>query len=432
MMAVDRSRLPAPGPPRAVPLPDDRARARWPTASTCASCRTTRCRSCRLPPSCAAGRRPIRSTRAGPGGVHRRPARRRRRRSRRRPAWPTCWRASAPRSTSRCGPTPPSSRSRRWRATPTARWRCSPICWSARGLPTPTSSACAACGSIGCGRCARRPRRSPIARSRARIYGAHPYGHPGIGTPPRVRAMTADEIRALPRRAVHAVGDDAGGRPAIIDPTRRTAGRRRRSATGAVRRRPPPPDCSTPPPPALGAAACCWCRGPARRNRSCASARCRRRARHARLPRAAAVERRARRPVREPAQPEPAPGEGLHLRRALGLRLPARPRAVQRADQRADRGHGRRRRRSAARDRRACAGARPVTADELARAKAAVGLRLSARLRDRAAGGARRGAAGPARPAAPITSSSSCRALDAVHLDDAAARPRTVTCSPTR
>ena len=60
-------------------------------------------------------------------------------------------------------------------------------------------------------------------------------------------------------------------------------------------------------------------------------------ARHARLPSADRAEHDSRRPVRQPHQHEAAAGEGADLRRANGVRFPARTRSVYSADQRAER-----------------------------------------------------------------------------------------------
>ena len=57
---------------------------------------------------------------------------------------------------------------------------------------------------------------------------------------------------------------------------------------------------------------------------------------HAGLSRAAAAEPRAGRAVRQPAEHEPARAQGLHVRRAVVVRVPARPRAVPDVGQRAD------------------------------------------------------------------------------------------------
>ena len=114
--------------------------------------------------------------------------------------------------------------------------------------------------------------------------------------------------------------------------------------------------------------------------------------RHARLPGAARDERGARRPVRQPDQPQAARGEGLHLRRAHRLRLAARAGAVLDAGQRA---HGGDRRRDSRLARRARGDPRRA-AGHRQRAGAGEGVadpRLPAQLRDGAAGGPRRGAA---------------------------------------
>ena len=60
-------------------------------------------------------------------------------------------------------------------------------------------------------------------------------------------------------------------------------------------------------------------------------------ARHARLSSADRAEHDSRRAVRQPHQHEAAAGEGADLRRADGVRLPARTRAVHPADERAER-----------------------------------------------------------------------------------------------
>ena len=81
---------------------------------------------------------------------------------------------------------------------------------------------------------------------------------------------------------------------------------------------------------------------------------------------------RARRPVRQPHQPEAARGEGLHLRRAHRVRLAARARAVLAAGERAHGGDGRRDSRLACASSTAIRGSRPPTEDELALAKASL------------------------------------------------------------
>ena len=70
---------------------------------------------------------------------------------------------------------------------------------------------------------------------------------------------------------------------------------------------------------------------------------------HARLPRPPRAEHGPGRPVRQPDQPEPARRQGLHVRRAHRLRVPARPRPVHSPGERADRRDGRRHPRGARR-----------------------------------------------------------------------------------
>ena len=172
---------------------------------------------------------------------------------------------------------------------------------------------------------------SPSACSRERLYGAHPYGHLPIGTEASLRAMAVGEARAFhqqmydpSRVTVIAVGD-AIARRALADSIEaafgswqadddrrrpsgsRRAADRRRGRTELVDR-------------AAGRRAAV---GAAHRPR-------RRGANVAGLSRARHAESGARRPVRQPHQLEPARAQGLHLRRAHQLRLPARPRSVRR------------------------------------------------------------------------------------------------------
>ena len=231
------------------------------------------------------------------------------------------------------------------------------------------------------------------------LYREHPYGHSA-----RHRGVAGgDDGRGrarVPCGGVRARRRDARDRRRCSRRRRSSGSRPRRSAAGRRRRRPAPstatPACAA----AAGRRTAAWpsCRG--RRAAVGAAHRPRLRlARHARLPRAACCEHGARRPVRQPHQPEPARGQGLHLRRAHGVRLPPRR-------------SGRSRCRPACRPRspptrfakslREIAdirGARPVTADELALGAAAVTRGYPRGFETGAAGGARRRAARAARSA---------------------------------
>ena len=230
------------------------------------------------------------------------------------------------------------------------------------------------------------------------LYRNHPYGHLPIGTEGALRALMIRDIAAFHRRAfmpsrttVIAVGDASTRRwpppcgarsragrceasEPIADPdTFRHAGRRRPTRLALVHR--------------------------------AGAAQSELRIGHVALPRstpdyhgAAGRQHDPRRPVRQPHQHEPARGQGLHLRRAHRVRVPPRARARSCCTPACSRRDRRRAARSARRDprdpRRAAGHARG------ARARARLAdPRLSAQLRDRRPGRARRRAARALRPA---------------------------------
>ena len=176
------------------------------------------------------------------------------------------------------------------------------------------------------------------------IYGDHPYGHLAIGTMAALEHMTLDDVRGFHRRAyqpAHAVlivvGDLSHDR-AVAEAAVAFGGWAAEPAAGDL----VAPDIDAPGPAAhrlllvdrAGAAQSELRHRPRRRV-----------APHARLPRAGRRQPRARRAVREPAEHEPARAEGLHLRRAVVVRVPAGAGPVPAVGQRADGGDGRRHRR---------------------------------------------------------------------------------------
>ena len=112
---------------------------------------------------------------------------------------------------------------------------------------------------------------------------------------------------------------------------------------------------------------------------------------YAGLSRPRAAEHDSRRAVRQPREPESAPGQGLHLRRAHRVRSAARPRSVRAADERPDRGHGRGHTRVAAgarRSSRACVRPRPTKSRSRVR-RLPEGIRAASRPRSRWRAGSR-------------------------------------------
>ena len=181
------------------------------------------------------------------------------------------------------------------------------------------------------------------------LYGSHPYGHPAIGTEAALRALGPAEVTDFHRRrylrppwTVVAVGD--------LAPEALQAEGRAGLGRGA-----PSPAGGAPPGRAAGAAALGPAAGvlrPRGRRAVRDPPRPSRPAAHvARLLRPGRAEHGARRTVREPHQPEPARGEGLHLRGPDVVRLACRARAVLPAGRRADDGHPGRAARGGARDR---------------------------------------------------------------------------------
>ena len=147
--------------------------------------------------------------------------------------------------------------------------------------------------------------------------------------------MTVDDVRAFHERAHPAVGGhaDCGRRlrschhpPAGARCVRRVAGSGGATASRATR--------------APSAAAAQHCSAAVRAAVGAADRPRGRRAQHARLSRAGDGEHGARRAIQQPHQPEPARGQGLHLRRAHGVRIPAPPRSIRAAGRRADERHG--------------------------------------------------------------------------------------------
>ena len=184
--------------------------------------------------------------------------------------------------------------------------------------------------------------RSPIVPSRSCSISRIPYAQPGHGTAASLAGMTLDggaprTTRAMfqPEGATLVVGGRsaqprAAGEKAAASSAAGGRSRRRRRSRGtadgwprrARRRRgwrivPRP-----------GAAQSELRVGHVATSRA-----------HAGLPRAGAVERGARRAVRQPPEHEPARGQGLHLRRAHRLRFAAGRRPVRAADERRQRRH---------------------------------------------------------------------------------------------
>ena len=181
------------------------------------------------------------------------------------------------------------------------------------------------------------------------LYRNHPYGHLPIGSEGALRALMIRDITTFHRRAyvparttVIAVGD------ASHDALSGRGGARVRGLDARSRRSRSPIPQSFPAPAHADVAP--GARPPRRRGAVGAARRPRRPAAPlARLSRRARRQHDPRRPVRQPDQHEPARGQGLHLRRAHGVRVPPRAGAVRPARQRPG---GRDRRRAARSDRR--------------------------------------------------------------------------------
>ena len=431
MMAVDRSRLPRPGPPRPFLLPDDRPHA--------------------------ARQRPRRAGRAARRGAGRLDGRRWCRAAPSPTRWTgRGWRRSPP----TCSTTAPATLDGVGLADALARigaeldvevWPDATVITvtdagaprRARGRPAgrPADAAALRRRRRRAGaRAAPRPaaadaragaRPAPIAPSCTASTAAIPTATTASATPP----ASAPRPRRDPRRSTNSrctpaamtlvVGGSISTRP------RRIGWSRAPSAAGAAtsRRRCP---ISTPPCRLPDRSAPWSCRGPARRSRNCASARVGV-ARttpdyHALVLWNAVLGGQFVSRLNLHA----AAGEGLHLRGALGVRLPSRSRALQRADQRADQRHGRRGRpRSCARWRRCVDGA-PPTADELRGPRRRSGRGYPRGFETAQQVARARGAAGLHDICPTITSRSSCRRSNAVDARRRSPRRSAATCVPTR
>ena len=342
MSGVDRSRLPGAGRPAPVPFPGDHPRRRSPAASTCGSCRTTPSRSCRCVAVVPGGSAADPADRAGLAafaadllddgagdldGVGLADALARIGAELDVEVWPDAAvvtvtalarHADAGGGAARRPAGPPALRRRR------------------RGARA-RAAARSAAADAGAG-----ARRAPIAPSCTASTAVIPTAITASATPPASAPRPSTRSAAFHAAQLHAGGGHRSWSAARSRPTARAGSSRPRWAGWRGPAAPPAPDLDAAD---AGAGVGRRAAGAAARRAAVGAAHRpgRRRAHHARLPRAGAVERRARRPVREPPEPDAAPAEGLHLRRAIGLRLPARPRAVQRADQRAGQRHRRRR-----------------------------------------------------------------------------------------
>ena len=168
------------------------------------------------------------------------------------------------------------------------------------------------------------------------LYGEHPYGHTSIGTEQALASMTVDDVRAFHERAIRpsvatliAVGD------CDHETIRRLAddafGGWHGEASGTE-----DAEVALPQPARLNIVPRASLRAAVR-----AADRARgRRTKHARLSRAGHRQHGARRTVQQPHQPESARGQGLHLRRAHGVRFPAPAGSIRAAGRRADERHG--------------------------------------------------------------------------------------------
>ena len=167
------------------------------------------------------------------------------------------------------------------------------------------------------------------------LYGSHPYGHLSLGSEPALTAMTVDAARAMhaalftPAGATLViVGDRSEDElldlaAAMFDPWRAAASTMTIDRAAGLA---PPPS-----------AAACGARrhSSARRGAIGAAHRSRVRAAiDAGLSEAARPQHHSRRRVRQPAEPELARVEGLHLRRAHRLQPAARHRSLRDADER--------------------------------------------------------------------------------------------------
>ena len=163
------------------------------------------------------------------------------------------------------------------------------------------------------------------------LYGEHPYGHSPIGTELALASMTVDDVRAFHAQAMRpsvatliAVGD------CDHDTIRRLAHDAFGDWHGAAID-------GNAVDPALPQAAAAQHRPAPRRTAVGAADRpCLRASKHAGLSRAGDGEHGARRAVQQPHQSEPARGQGVHLRRADRVRVPAPRRSVRAAGRRAD------------------------------------------------------------------------------------------------
>ncbi len=149
------------------------------------------------------------------------------------------------------------------------------------------------------------------------LYGQHPYGHTPLGSELSLSSLTVDDVRAYhagyirPADATLVVAGDCDHADveAVADDV--FAGLERRgdnsAASGAHAARPAATELRPPP----------WCTSIRVAHRTRGGGE-----KYAGLPRAGRREHGARRPVRQPDQPEPPRGEGIHLRRADVVRLP--------------------------------------------------------------------------------------------------------------
>ena len=265
--------------------------------------------------------------RPGPGVAHGRHAGRGRRRSRRARAERSAGADRARSSTPRSDPTPRFSRSRRSRDSARAPSRCWPTSSRGRSFGTTSSIACGSCGPTACASFATCRRRSPIARSRRRstarirtgIWPSARSTRSRRWRSPRSRPSISGAFR--PSRAVLVVVGDAPHEEIVADAARAFAHWARRRRTG-IERGATVLRCS--PTRRAGASRLLLVDRPGRGAVGAAHRARRRVAPHAGLSRAAAAEPRARRAVRQPAEHEPARAQGLHVRRAVVVRVPAR------------------------------------------------------------------------------------------------------------
>ena len=159
------------------------------------------------------------------------------------------------------------------------------------------------------------------------LYGDHPYGHTPLGNEQTLGDMTVDDVRALSSGGDASVRGDARGRRRLRSRRHRPARRRRVRRVGkagrpASRRR----EVAVPRPARLNVVPRAGAPQSELRIGHVAVP-----AGHARLSRARRGQHGARRPVRQPHQPESARGQGVHLRRPHRVRLPPAARAVRAA-----------------------------------------------------------------------------------------------------